>query len=181
MRHLRAHRKLGRTSSHRRALLRNLVTSLFIAESGAIRTTVEKAKEARRMAEKIITLGKREGVHARRLAGRYLADRSVIRRLFEDIAPKFADRNGGYTRVLKLGPRHGDNADLALLELVGIADAARKARATAAKDKKGPAPEKPKEGGDKAAKSPRDTAPKKEGKVVKASSKSKAGAQTKTQ
>src|SRR4029078_10517520 len=94
----------GRTSTHRLHLLRNLVTSLFLAESGRITTTVEKAKEARRMDEKMITLGKREGIHARRTAARFLPDRGVIRRLFDDIAPKFTTRNGGYKRGLRLAP-----------------------------------------------------------------------------
>jgi len=145
MRHGRGYRKLGRTKEHRRALLRNLVTSLFRSESGRITTTVEKAKEARRMAERMITLGKREGVHARRLVGRIVADRSVIRHLFEDIAPKFAERKGGYTRVLHLGPRRGDGADMAFLELVGIAEDAMKAKKAKAdakgKEKKEKKPE----------------------------------------
>jgi large subunit ribosomal protein L17 len=136
MRHQRGQRKLGRTSSHRRALLRNLVSSLFVSPSGRITTTVEKAKEARPIAEKMITLGKREGIHARRLAARYISERSTVRKLFEDIAPKFADRKGGYTRILRLEPRPGDNADVALLELVGIAEAARKAAKAKASDKK---------------------------------------------
>jgi large subunit ribosomal protein L17 len=135
MRHLRAHRKLGRTSAHRRQLLRNLVSSLFLSGSGRITTTVEKAKEARRMAEKMITLGKREGLHARRLAARYLTRRSVVKRLFDDIAPKFAERPGGYTRVLRLEPRPGDNADMAFLELVGIAEEAHRAAKEKAKEK----------------------------------------------
>src|SRR5436190_8750712 len=131
MRHMVAHRKLGRTHTHRKALLRNLVRSLFTSGSGRIVTTVEKAKEARVGAEKMITLGKRETVHARGIAAKTLPSRAIIRTLFEDIAPKFADRKGGYTRILRLGPRPGDNAEMVYLELVGIAEAAQKA----AKDK----------------------------------------------
>jgi len=139
MRHLRDHRKLGRNTAHRRALLRNLVQSLFISESGRIKTTVEKAKEARRVADRMITLGKKETVHARRIARRTIPDRKIIRRLFEDIAPTFADRPGGYTRVLRIGHRQGDNAEMAYLELVGIAEAAMKAKAADdGKAKKGP-------------------------------------------
>jgi len=152
MRHRKAHRKLGRTSAHRRQLLRNLVSSLFLSESGRIRTTIEKAKEARPIAEKMITLGKREGVHARRLAARRLPDRAVVKRLFDDIAPKFVDRNGGYTRILRVGPRLGDNADLALLELVGIAEAARQAaKAKGKADKKDQKDEKAKDAKSEAA------------------------------
>ena len=150
MRHGRAHRKLGRTTAHRRSLLRNLVSSLFLSRSGRITTTVEKAKEARRIAEKMITLGKREGIHARRLAARFLPDRTVVKKLFDDIAPKFADRKGGYTRVLRVGPRPGDNADMALLELVGIADELRKVKAEKDEKKKGKAEKKEAEATDEA-------------------------------
>ena len=118
MRHMRAHRKLGRTSEHRRALLRNLVMSLFVSPSGRITTTLEKAKEARRVAEKMITLGKRGDLHARRLAMAELRSNDVVHKLFSEVAPRFAERNGGYTRVVKLGPRQGDAASMALLELV---------------------------------------------------------------
>jgi len=130
-------------------LLRNLVTSLFTAEAGRIVTTLEKAKEARRMAEKMITLGKRESVHARRLARRFLPDREVVKKLFDDIAPHYAERQGGYTRVLRIGPRIGDNAEKALLELVGIAEQAQKAAREKESKKKG---EKETKGGDKEAK-----------------------------
>lgn len=127
MRHLKAHRRLGRNSAHRKALLRNLVLSLFVSKSGRIKTTVIKAKEARPLAEKLITLGKRESVHARRLARRVLPDRMVVKHLFDDIAPRYADRPGGYTRILRIGPRQGDNADMALLELVDIAEERQRA------------------------------------------------------
>ncbi len=109
-------RKLGRPSAHRDKMLRNLVTSFL--RTGKIETTVTRAKETRRMAEKMITLGKRGDLHARRQALGYLYDEAVVVKLFEDIAPKYQDRNGGYTRILKVGPRRGDAAEVAILELV---------------------------------------------------------------
>ena len=117
MRHRLAHRKLGRTSSHRRAMLRNMVTEFLDKER--IITTLPKAKELRSVAEKMITLGKKEGLHARRQALSYIKTKEVVHKLFADIAPRFAERPGGYTRILKLGIRKGDNAELAILELVG--------------------------------------------------------------
>ncbi|MFQ5896129.1 MAG: 50S ribosomal protein L17 [Nitrospinota bacterium] len=116
MRHLRAGKKLGRDTKHRQALRRNLVTSLLAHER--IRTTEAKAKEVRRHAERAITLGKRGGLHARRLALRVLRDPAVAKKLFEVIAPRFADRPGGYTRIVKLPLRPGDSAPMAYLELV---------------------------------------------------------------
>ena len=110
------YKKLGRPSAHRKSMLRNLVTDLF--RYGRIQTTQDRAKETRRIAEKMITLAKRGDLHARRQALAYLFDESVVTKLFEDIAPKYADRNGGYTRVLKLGPRQGDNAEVVVVELV---------------------------------------------------------------
>ena len=110
------YRKLGRESAHRKAMLRNLVTDLL--REGRIQTTEHRAKEARRQAEKMITLGKRGDLHARRQAMAYIYYESVVTKLFEEIAPKYADRQGGYTRILKLGPRQGDNADVVFLELV---------------------------------------------------------------
>ncbi len=97
-------------------MLRNLVTDLFREER--ISTTDTRAKEARREAEKLITLAKRGDLHARRQALSYIFDESVVTKLFEEIAPRYADRNGGYTRILKLGPRRGDNAEIVFLELV---------------------------------------------------------------
>ncbi len=116
MRHLKAYRKLNRTSSHRSLMLRNLVTSLF--EHERVETTLMKAKEARRIAEKMITLGKRGTLHARRQAASVLMSKAVVKKLFEEIAPKYANRNGGYTRILRVGYRKGDGAPLAFLELV---------------------------------------------------------------
>ncbi|MCL2493348.1 MAG: 50S ribosomal protein L17 [Clostridiales bacterium] len=110
------YRKLGRDTAHRKAMLRNLVTDLL--REGRITTTEMRAKEAGRMAEKMITLGKRGDLHARRQALAYIFDESVVTKLFEDIAPKYSSRNGGYTRILKLGPRRGDCAEEVFLELV---------------------------------------------------------------
>lgn len=109
-------RKLGRPTAHRKAMLRNLVTDLL--REGRISTTNMRAKEARREAEKMITLGKRGDIHARRLAMAYIYNEDVVKKLFDEIAPKYANRNGGYTRILKLGPRQGDNAEVVFLELV---------------------------------------------------------------
>jgi large subunit ribosomal protein L17 len=116
MRHQLAGRKLNRPTSHRNALLRNLVKDLLTHES--IRTTEPKAKEARRAAEKIITLGKQGTLAARRQAISYLNDKDIAARVFNDIAPRFAERKGGYTRILKLGRRQGDGAPMARLELL---------------------------------------------------------------
>jgi len=119
MRHRVAHRKLGRVTPHRKALLRNLATALF--ERERIRTTLPKAKELRPFAEKLITLAKREDdrLHARRQAAAQLQDPVVVQKLFDTIGARFATRPGGYTRILRLGPRQGDGAEMAYLELVG--------------------------------------------------------------
>lgn len=117
MRHQRATKKLGRNTSHRRALLRNLVTSLMIEER--IETTPAKAKAMRPHVEKMITLGKRGDVAARRLAAAFLLTRESVNRLFDDIAPRMGDRNGGYLRILHKGFRVGDNAPTVFIELVG--------------------------------------------------------------
>lgn len=109
-------RKLGRPTDHRMAMLRNLVTSLL--REGQITTTLTRAKETRRMAERMITLGKRGDLHARRQALAYIYDEDVVTKLFEEIAPKYAERNGGYTRILKVGPRRGDAAEMAIIQLV---------------------------------------------------------------
>ncbi|HIW39383.1 MAG TPA: 50S ribosomal protein L17 [Candidatus Eubacterium pullicola] len=110
------YRKLGRPSAHRKAMLRNLVTDLFREER--ISTTAHRAKEARKEAEKMITLAKRGDLHARRQVLAYVYDEDVVTKLFDDIAPRYAERNGGYTRILKLGPRQGDCAEVVFLELV---------------------------------------------------------------
>ena len=116
MRHRNKGRKLSRTHTHRKALLRNMATSLFRHER--IETTTAKAKELRPVAERLITLARRGDVHARRLAGRKIQDREVLGKLFDDIAPRYAERPGGYTRILKLGTRKGDAAEMSLIELV---------------------------------------------------------------
>lgn len=110
------YRKLGRPSAHRKAMLRNIVTDLL--REGRISTTVTRAKEARREAEKMITLAKRGDLHAKRQVLAYVYDEDVVKKLFDEIAPKYATRNGGYTRILKLGPRQGDSVEVVFLELV---------------------------------------------------------------
>ena len=110
------YRKLGRPSAHRKSMLRTLVTDLF--REGRIQTTDCRAKEARREAEKLITLAKRGDLHARRQVLAYVYDESVVTKLFDEIAPKYATRNGGYTRIVKIGQRKGDAAMEVLIELV---------------------------------------------------------------
>ncbi|QCT71710.1 50S ribosomal protein L17 [Eubacterium maltosivorans] len=110
------YRKLGRPTDQRRAMLRNLTTSLF--EHGRIETTVTRAKEVKRMADKMVTLGKRGDLHARRQALAYITKDDVVKSLFDDIAPKYAERQGGYTRIYRVGPRRGDGAEMAAIELV---------------------------------------------------------------
>jgi large subunit ribosomal protein L17 len=114
MRHLKTGRKLNRTAAHRKALMRNLVKALIQREQ--IHTTDAKAKELRRWADRIVTLGKKGTVHARRLAFAYLGSRRLVQRLFDEVAPRFQGRAGGYTRVLKIGPRRGDAAPLSVVE-----------------------------------------------------------------
>ncbi|MCD6168951.1 MAG: 50S ribosomal protein L17 [Candidatus Latescibacteria bacterium 4484_181] len=117
MRHLKKGRKLGRTSSHRKAMLRNLVTSLI--EYEAVKTTDAKAKEMRALAEKMITLAKRGDLHARRQVLEVLRGKKATAKLFDTIAPRFAEREGGYTRIIKIGQRKGDGAPISLIELIG--------------------------------------------------------------
>jgi len=116
MRHLKKGRKLGSDASHRKAMLRNLATALLTNER--IKTTDARAKEVRPLVDKLITWGKRGDVHARRLAMAELRDKELVHKLFSEIAPRFEDRDGGYTRILKLGPRKGDGAPIVILELV---------------------------------------------------------------
>ena len=116
MRHRKKGRKLQRTASHRRAMLRNLATSLFRHER--IQTTTAKAKELRPYAERLITLARRGDLHARRLVARKIQDREVLGKLFDEISSRYAERPGGYTRILKLGNRKGDAAEISLIELV---------------------------------------------------------------
>ena len=116
MRHLKKGRKLGTDASHRKAMLRNLATALFTNER--IKTTEAKAKEVRSLVEHIITLAKRGDVHARRQVMAELGDKELVHKIFDDVAPRFEGREGGYTRILKLGPRKGDAAPMVILELV---------------------------------------------------------------
>lgn len=116
MRHQRTVKKLGRTASHRSAMLANMATSLF--RSHAIITTRARARVLRSVAEKLITLGKKGDLHARRMASRRIRDRVILKKLFDEIAPQFSARNGGYTRIIKIGRRQGDGADVARVELL---------------------------------------------------------------
>ena len=142
MRHRVAHRKLGRVTPHRTALLRNLATALF--ERERIRTTLMKAKELRPYAERLITLAKRDDnrLHARRLVLRDIQDAKVVSKLFESLGARYASRPGGYTRILRLGPRKGDGAEMAIVELLGSEfqpkkkeEKGKKKEATAPKEK----------------------------------------------
>lgn len=144
MRHLKAGRKLGRNASHRLALMRNLTRALIA--HGRIITTVEKAKEARRFAEKLITLGKQGTLHARRLALARLPDRDTITKLFDEVAPRYKDRAGGYTRVIKRHERRlGDAGQTAFLELLAEGETKARARKEPAA---APAPKVTSEGGE---------------------------------
>ena len=109
-------RKLGRTTAHRNAMLRGMVT--YLLENGNIETTLTRAKEVRSVAEKMITLGKKNTLASRRAALAYITKEDVVTKLFSEIAPKYAERNGGYTRVTRTGPRRGDAAEMAVIELV---------------------------------------------------------------
>ena len=109
-------RKLGRTSDHRRAMLRAMVT--YLLENGKIETTVTRAKEVRSMAEKMITTAKTNDLHSKRQVLAYVTKEDVVKKLFDEIAPKYAGRNGGYTRIVKIGPRRGDAAEMAVISLV---------------------------------------------------------------
>jgi large subunit ribosomal protein L17 len=143
MRHRVAGRKLGRKTAHRRAMFRNMVTSFLDKER--IRTTLPKAKELRPIAERMITLGKRESLHARRQALAFIKDTAVVTKLFEILAPRFAQRNGGYTRIIRLGFRQGDGASMAILELLGSefkSDKAEDEKAKKKAKKKAAAPSK---------------------------------------
>ena len=116
MRHNVGYKKLGRTSAHRRAMLRNQLASLI--DNGRITTTLAKAKALRPVAEKLVTQGRRDSIHARRLVARWVSDRTLVKKLFDEIAPRFVDRPGGYLRIVRLGPRLGDGAEKAIIEFV---------------------------------------------------------------
>ena len=110
------YRKLGRPTDHRRAMLRGMVT--YLLENGSIETTLMRAKEVRRITEKMITLGKNDTLHSKRQALSYITKEDVVNKLFTEIAPNYKDRNGGYTRITKIGPRRGDAAEMAIIELI---------------------------------------------------------------
>ncbi len=137
MRHGDKVKKLGRTAQHRLALMRNLVTALF--EHERIRTTLPKAKECRRFADRMVTFALKNDVAARREVGRFIQDKLVLKKLFDVIGPRFVGRPGGFTRILQLGPREGDGAEMALLELVIREERhhEKKAKEAAAKQKGG--------------------------------------------
>jgi len=135
MRHLKGYRKLGRVTSHRLAMLRNMATSLVLHER--IETTVPKAKELRGIVDRMITLGKRGDLHARRQALSHLYDDAAVSKVFSDLAERFKTRPGGYTRILKKGFRFGDGADMAFLELVDFQDQQKGASAAPAAGSKG--------------------------------------------
>ena len=109
-------RKLGRTSDHRRAMLRAMVN--YLMENGKVETTVTRAKEVRAVAEKMITLGKQDNLHAKRQVFSYVTKETVAKKVIDEIAPKYSDRDGGYTRIIKIGARRGDAAEMAIIELV---------------------------------------------------------------
>ncbi len=138
MRHNKSGRSLGRNSSHRTAMLRNMVTSLFAHEK--ITTTDIRAKELRKLADRMITLGKRGDMHARRQALQVIRERKVVAKLFDMIAPRYKDRPGGYTRIIKLGYRAGDNAPLSQIELVEEEFTAKPRKAAVAAPAAAPAP-----------------------------------------
>lgn len=154
MRHAVRGRKLGRTSSHREALFRNQLQSLVVSER--IVTTLPKAKELRPIAERVITRGKHGTLHDRRWVLRWVLSRDLVKKVFDDIAPRFADRPGGYLRIVKLGPRQGDGAEMAVLELV---EREAVAAAPAEPKEKAPKKEKPKK---EAKEQKKSAAPKKE-------------------
>lgn len=114
-------RKLGRTTAHRNAMLRGMVT--YLLENGSIETTLTRAKEVRALADKMITLGKKNTLASRRQALAYITKEDVVKKLFDVVAPSYASRNGGYTQIYKLGPRRGDGAEMALIKLVDDAKA----------------------------------------------------------
>jgi large subunit ribosomal protein L17 len=136
MRHRVAGKKLGRKTPHRLMMFRNMVTSLLDKER--IQTTVERAKAVRPIAEKIITLGKRDSLHARRQALAFVKDPAIVSKLFSNLAPRFAERPGGYTRIIKLGFRPGDGTQKAIIELVGSEFKPKERKGKAKKSEKAP-------------------------------------------
>ena len=132
MKHKISFRRLGRKPAHRRSLYRNMTTALFKYER--ITTSLAKAKEIRRVAEKMITRARTDSVHTRRIVAKDLLDKGVLAKLFTDIAPRVQDRPGGYTRILKLGPRYGDASEMAILELVDRRRVAKKRKGAEKKE-----------------------------------------------
>jgi large subunit ribosomal protein L17 len=179
MRHAMRQRKLGRTSAHRLALFRNQLASLVRSER--IVTTLPKAKELRPIAERVVTLGKRATLHARRLAQRWVADRELLKKLFDDIAPRMGTRPGGYLRIVKLGPRLGDAAEMAVLEFVDFQLAVKEVKDTKGKKAKGEEPEAAaaEEGAEGEAK-PKEKAAKADRKAARAEGKAKTHTKGKT-
>lgn len=157
MRHLVDHRKLGRTASHRKALFRNMASSLILSER--IETTLPKAKELRRLADQLITLGKTGTLHARRQAAEIVQNPEALKKLFDGLAARFKERAGGYTRIFQFGSRRGDGADMAAIEYLGFQ--------LPVKEKKGEKKEKRKEEKKKEAKKKEEKKPKTEKKVLK--------------
>ncbi len=149
MRHGNKVKKLGRTKAHRDALLRNLVRALFAHER--IQTTLAKAKEARRLADRMIRFARQNTLAARREANRFIVDRDILKKLFDAIGPRFAGRDGGYTRIYRLGPREGDAAEMALLELVVREETHKEKKAKAAEKGRGRKKTKKATAGEKAA------------------------------
>lgn len=153
MRHNRDEKRFDRTWSHLRSMFANMTNDLVMA--GRIRTTLQRAKSLRSHAEKMITLGKNGSLHARRRAMAFMRSKEAVTRLFEEVAPQFKERNGGYTRILKLGWRPGDNADMAIIELVEGAGALKAAEEKARKPAKAKKPAVKKEAAPKAEKAPK--------------------------
>ena len=116
MNHNKSYRKLGRRADHRKAMMKNMTISLLTSER--IETTVTRAKEVRAVAEKMITIGKNNDLHSKRQVFAYVTKEDVAKKLFDEISPKYAERNGGYTRIIKIGPRRGDAAEMAIIQLV---------------------------------------------------------------
>lgn len=135
MRHRKTRRRLSRTTSHRRSMMRNLTVALI--ENERIVTTEPKAKELRKYADKMITLAKREDLHARRQVYQFIPQKDIVRKLFENIGPRFLDRNGGYTRIYKLGYRRGDAAPMAVIEFVSLDEKVRAKKEESKKKKSG--------------------------------------------
>jgi large subunit ribosomal protein L17 len=165
MKHRVAGRRLDRTTEHRTAMFKNMVTSLLRHER--IETTTPKAKELKRIADKVITLGKRGDPHARRQAYRQVRDVEVLNKLFDNLGPRFASRPGGYTRIVKLGRRPGDNAEVSVIELTEKAPAEAEGKGQGKKGEKAPRAEKAagtkaEKGGKAEAKAPAEKKPKKE-------------------